>query len=271
MKRSNRLVALTNFFLENPNEHVQLPFFAEKYHAAKSSISEDLSIIDDMFQYEGVGYLERYSGAAGGVKYIPYYADEKNHSFIYDLCEKLADPARILPGGYIYMSDILGDPKQVRQIGHIFASAFSKLDIDVVVTVATKGIPLAYAVAQLLNVPVVIVRRDPKVTEGSSVSINYVSGSSRKIQTMVLPKRSLDEGANVCIIDDFMKAGGTINGMTSLLKEFDANVKSIGVLAEADDEEEDRVVEDYLSLVKISNLNINKEGIQVIPGNFKGI
>ena len=268
MKRSNRLVALTNFFLENPNERVQLPFFAEMYHAAKSSISEDLTIIDQMFQHEGIGYLERYSGAAGGVKYIPYSSDEKNKSFIKELCEQLADPERILPGGYIYMSDILGDPKQVRQIGHIFASAFSKLDIDVVVTVATKGIPLAYAVGALLNTPVVIVRRDPKVTEGSSVSINYVSGSSRKIQTMVLPKRSLKEGANVCIVDDFMKAGGTINGITNLLKEFDAKVKAIGVLAEADDEEEDRVVDDYISLVKISNLDMNKKEIHVSPGNF---
>ena len=55
-------------------------------------------------------------------------------------------------------------------------------------TVATKGIPIAYAVASHLNVPVVIVRRDNKVTEGSTVSINYVSGSSKRIQTMVLIK-----------------------------------------------------------------------------------
>ena len=33
-------------------------------------------------------------------------------------------------------------------------------------TVATKGIPLAYAVANYLDVPVVIARKDNKVTEG---------------------------------------------------------------------------------------------------------
>src|SRR5690606_38267463 len=103
---------------------------------------------------------------------------------------------------------------------------------------------------------------------GSSVSINYVSGSSKKIQTMVLPKRSLPEGTNVCIIDDFMKAGGTINGMVSLLKEFNANVKAIGVLAEADDEEEERVVNDYTSLVKISSVDIKENFISVQRGNY---
>ncbi len=58
------------------------------------------------------------------------------------------------------MSDILGDPKMVGKVGRVLASAFAGADIDVVVTVATKGIPLAYAVASVLNVPVVIVRRD---------------------------------------------------------------------------------------------------------------
>ena len=94
--------------------------------------------------------------------------------------------------------------------------------IDVVMTIATKGIPLAYAVANYLNVPVVIVRRDNMVTEGPTVSINYVSGSTKRIQTMVLSKRSLAEGSKVLIIDDFMKAGGTVNGMISLLEEFQA-------------------------------------------------
>lgn len=166
------------------------------------------------------------------------------------------------------MSDILGDPETTRSIGRLFASAFRGKEIDAIMTVATKGIPLAYAVASYLNVPVVIARRDPKVTEGSTVSINYVSGSTRKIQTMVLTKRSLHEGAKVCIIDDFMKAGGTINGMKNLLKEFNAEVAGIGVLAEAEDEEEDRVVEDYISLVQIMNADDRKRSIEVRPGNL---
>ena len=268
MKRSNRLVVLTDFFLENPRKHIQLPYFVRLCDTTKSSISEDLDIIHAVFQSQGMGYLQRSTGAGGGVKYIPEYSQENNMQFIEELRKKLEDPSRILPGGYLYMSDLLGDPQTVREIGRVFASKFSKMDIDVIVTVATKGIPLAYAVASFLNVPVVIARRDPKVTEGSSVSINYVSGSSRKIQTMVLPKRSLEEGANVCIIDDFMKAGGTITGMINLLSEFDAHVQAIGVLAEADDEEEERIVDHYTSLVKISNVDMRHHTIEIHAGNF---
>src|SRR5699024_546346 len=198
-------------------------------------------------------------------------SERNSLDFIDELCETLEDPERILPGGYLYMSDLLGNPKTVRQIGRILASKFANVSLDAVVTVATKGIPLAYAVSSFLDVPVIIVRRHPKVPEDSSVSINYVSGSSRKIQTMVLPKRSLQDGANVCIIDDFMKAGGTINGMTSLLGEFNANVKAIGVLAEADDEEDERVVEDYTSLVKITNVDMKQKNIEVKPGNLDAL
>src|SRR5699024_9762097 len=145
---------------------------------------------------------------------------------------------------------------------------FSNRNIDVVMTVETKGISLAYAVAFYLNVPVVVVRRDPRVTEGSSVSINYVSGASRKIQTMVLSKRSLKDGDQVCIIDDLMKAGGTINGMVSLVKEFNANPAAIAVLAEADDLEEDRVIEDYVSLVKLAEVDQKGEEVFIQSGNY---
>ncbi|MCA0985638.1 pur operon repressor [Halobacillus yeomjeoni] len=268
MKRSERLVAMTHFILDRPRELISLPYFSSKYEAAKSSISEDLGIIHKMFQHEGVGYLETVPGAAGGVKYIPAYSKTYSDSFVHQLCERLEDPERLLPGGYLFMSDILGDPEATRNIGRLFASAFSNREIDAIMTVATKGIPLAYAVASYLNVPVVIARRDPKVTEGSTVSINYVSGSTRKIQTMVLTKRSLKKGAKVCIIDDFMKAGGTINGMSNLLKEFEAEVAGIGVLAEAEDEEEERVVQDYISLVQIVNADDRRGTIEVRPGNL---
>src|SRR5699024_6023746 len=128
MKRSNRLVAMTNFFYQNPRVRVQLPYFSKLYNSSKSSISEDLDIIDAMFKHEGVGYLQRISGASGGVMYIPYLLEEKSKEFINGLCEKLEDPNRLLPGGYLYMNDILGDPVAVRKIGHIFASAFADLE-----------------------------------------------------------------------------------------------------------------------------------------------
>jgi purine operon repressor len=117
--------------------------------------------------------------------------------------------------------------------------------------------------ANSLNIPLVIVRSDNRVTEGSTVSINYVSGSTGKIQTMYISKRAIKNGAKVLIIDDFMKAGGTAKGMVDLMKEFDANVKGIGVMI-ATKEPRDKLVDEYLSLITLEKVDL-EEGIEIYP------
>jgi purine operon repressor len=84
---------------------------------------------------------------------------------------------------------------------------------------------------------------------------------------MVLSKRSLSEGSKVLIVDDFMKAGGTIKGMISMLEEFRAHVSGIAVLVESEEIEE-RLVDDYLSLVQLSNVDEKERTINVKTGNF---
>ncbi|WP_367888578.1 pur operon repressor [Bacillus wiedmannii] len=267
IRRSTRLVDMTYYLLQNPRQLVSLTFFAERYQSAKSSISEDLVIIKQTFEQQGVGTLQTVPGAAGGVKYIPYISEEEADLITGELCSLFENPDRILPGGYLYMTDLLSNPRHINGAGRLFASVFARQPIDAVMTVATKGIPLAYAVANYLDVPVVIARKDNKVTEGPTVSINYVSGSSKRIQTMTLAKRSLPEGSNVLIIDDFMKAGGTIQGMMSMLEEFKANVVGIGVLVESTDIEE-RLINNFVSLIRLSEVDVKEKAIQVEKGNY---
>jgi purine operon repressor len=266
-RRSERLVDMTNYLLTHPGRLVSLTFFSERYGSAKSSISEDLSIIKETFETRGIGTLNTVPGAAGGVRYLVNIEKEEALHFIDDLCKTISSPERLLPGGYLYMTDILGHPEIINKAGRIIAAAYAQQKIEVIMTMATKGIPLAYAVANYLNVPVVIVRRNNKVTEGSTVSINYVSGSSKRIQTMVLSKRSLAEGSKVLIVDDFMKAGGTVNGMVNLLEEFKASVSGIAVLVESEHVQE-RLVDQYMSLIKLSQVDERDRKINVSRGNY---
>lgn len=267
MKRSARLVEMTQYLLYRPHSLIPLTTFADRYQSAKSSISEDLAIIKEVFESEGVGELLTLAGAAGGVKFIPLYEKEASLQLIKQLCSQLEQPERILPGEYLYMSDILGEPSIMNEIGKLFATAFANRDIDVVMTVETKGIPLAYATASYLGLPVVIVRRDSQVSEGSLVSINYVSGSSRQIQRMSLARRALKEASKVLIIDDFMRAGGTIQGIMDLLQEFKATVQGVGVLVESMDVGE-RLVEDYISLLRLSGVDSRPKRLNAAPGNY---
>jgi purine operon repressor len=52
-----------------------------------------------------------------------------------------------------------------------------------------------------------------------------------------------------------------------LLEEFDATVAGIGVLVESEDIEE-RLVDEYVSLVQLTDVNIKDKQIRVQEGNY---
>lgn len=267
IKRSERLIDITRYMLERPHMLVPLTYFANRYDSAKSSISEDLSIVKKTFRERGTGTLETVPGAAGGVRYIPEIAKDEAEEFLKEMCERLSESDRLLPGGYVYLSDLLGQPSVLRQVGKIIATKYLEQPIDAVMTVATKGVPIAQAVSTYLNVPFVIVRRDSKITEGSTVSVNYVSGSSDRVEKMELSKRSLRRGSRVLIVDDFMKGGGTVNGMKSLIEEFEAELVGITVFAESTFNG-NRMVDEYTSLLCVDEVNVREKTIHVKPGNY---
>ena len=80
-------------------------------------------------------------------------------------------------------------------------------------------------------------------------------------------KRSLKAGSRVLIVDDFLKGGGTINGMISLLAEFDSELAGVAVFA--DNAQEDREQQfDYKSLLKVTNIDVKNQQIEVEVGNI---
>ncbi|WP_373897381.1 pur operon repressor [Haloimpatiens sp. FM7315] len=265
LNRNQRVIGITKILTDNPNKVINLNVFTETFNAAKSSISEDLMIVREVLHSMHMGSIETISGAAGGVKYKCDISEEHKERFIEELCELLKDTNRVVPGNFIYMTDIMYNPQIIQKAGLILASTFKDLEVDYVVTVETKGIPLAYEVAKLLGVQLVIVRRDTKVTEGTTVSINYVSGSSKRIQTMSLAKKAIKKGSKCIFVDDFMKAGGTALGITNLLKEFESELLGIGVLID-NLETPNKLVENYISLVELRG--IDEEGsVNVNPSS----
>ncbi|ELI4033446.1 pur operon repressor [Staphylococcus pseudintermedius] len=265
-KRSERIVYMTQYLINNPNKLVPLTYFVTKFEQAKSSISEDVQIIKETLVKEGLGTVETISGASGGVKYRPQMQKDEAQAVIEEVIALLQEKERLLPGGYLFLSDLMGNPALLKRVGRLIATIYMQEELDAIVTIATKGISLANAVASVLNLPVVVIRKDNKVTEGSTVSINYVSGSTRKIETMVLSKRTLKEHSNVLVVDDFMRAGGSINGVMNLMNEFKAHVKGVSVLVESK-EVKQRLIEDYTSLVRLSDVDEYNQEFKVESGN----
>ncbi|MBA5851964.1 pur operon repressor [Clostridium sp. cel8] len=266
ISRNHRIAAITKILLENPNKIISLNNFTELFNTAKSTISEDIVMVKDTLSKLNIGKVETVSGAAGGVKYICGISQEKSLEFAENLCIILKNKDRIIPGNFLYITDIMFNPRIIYTAAIILASKFIDKNPDYVITVETKGIPLAYEVAKMLGVQMVVARRETKFTEGSTITINYVSGSTGRIQNMSLSKKAMKPGSKCIFIDDFMKAGGTAVGIINLLKEFDSKLLGIGVLMDNIDISK-KLVQDYVSIVDFKGIDEKGEA-QLFPSKF---
>ncbi len=265
-RRNQRIGALMKIFAERPNHVFSYNYFSELFNAAKSTISEDIVIIKELVKKFEYGNIETISGAAGGVVFVPYLSLKETEEILTRLCSIFSQKDRIIPGGYMYMTDIFNNPYIVTNIAKVIVSNFRNKKIDYVVTVETKGIPIAIMTAQKLDIPFVVIRRNNKVTEGATLSINYVSGSSEKIQTMSLSRKALKEGSKVLIVDDFMKGGGTAKGITDLMEEFRVKVEGIAVVVSTKNPM-NKLIENYLPLLILEDINEQKQTIRIKPNS----
>lgn len=261
-KRIERVVALTKLLADHPYRLFSFSYFCKMFNVAKSTLSEDVLAVKSGMELYGLGRVETMSGAAGGVRFIPGHLAQDDDSFLQELAAKLKQPERILPGDMLYTTDLMCQPNIVIRLGEIIMSRLENLEPDCVMTVETSGIPLAMSVARAFNVPLVVARHRSDVTEGSTVNINYVSGSSKTIQTMAMPKRALQSGSKVLIVDDVMKGGGTAKGMVALAEEVGARVVGKAFLI-ATEEPERKLVEDYAALFILHGVDEESRTIKI--------
>jgi len=265
IKRNERLAVMSQVLTSSPNHIFTLSYFCELFSAAKSTISEDVAILQETMKQFGLGKLETVTGAAGGVRYRPMNMRSSSREFIEGICEKLREPGRMLPGGYLYFSDILSTPELVRGMGTLIAGQYYDTHVDFVLTMETKGIPVALMTAEALRVPLVIARRATKVYEGSAVNISYVSGSG-SIESMALSRRAVKEGQRALIVDDFMRGGGTARGMMELMKEFSVTVAGICFVLALENPQK-RLIEGEKSLMLLSDMR-DGEPLSVRPAEW---
>ena len=130
--------------------------------------NEDIDIIRISLKRQGQARSND-TGRIGRCAYVPMMPENE----VLSLAESLV---RNFPGrkGYcgrlLYMLDAIYDPGTVSEVSRVFACYFHSRNIDYVITVETKGIPLAFMTAAYLNRPLLIARRNIEATDGASVN-----------------------------------------------------------------------------------------------------
>ena len=267
IKRNERLGAMTRILTDTPNRIHTLGEFCEMFGAAKSTISEDIDIISRSLAKFTDGRVETLAGASGGVRYRMIPGRKRIDETISMLCERLSEHGRLLPGGFLYTSDVTSDNDTTTAVAELIAGAYYDSCPDIVLTMETKGIPIATSTAHLLGVPLVIARRDSRAYEGSAVKINYIAGNGVDLETMALARRAVKPGQRALIVDDFLKGGGTLRGMSDLMQEFQVEVVGSCVLiSAAKDRAEKNGVKSLLTIKAFDEAN--GSAVVVPSGDF---
>lgn len=93
IKRNERIGAMARILTASPNHIFTLSHFCGMFDAAKSTISEDIELLRQVYRQFGLGQIETVTGAAGGVKFLPTMVPDKALEYVENLCSRLSDPA----------------------------------------------------------------------------------------------------------------------------------------------------------------------------------
>ena len=125
------------------------------------------------------------------------------------------------------------DPVLMQQIGDAFAGHFGNKGITKVVTIESSGIAPALMTAISLNVPMIILKKQPsKVLNDNLLQTVVTSFTKGTSYELTLSHQFIEENDNILIIDDFLANGCALQGLISIVTSAGANVAGIGIVIE---------------------------------------
>ena len=125
------------------------------------------------------------------------------------------------------------DPVLMQQIGTAFADHFKDKGVTKVVTIESSGIAPALMTALALNVPMVILKKQPsKVLNDDlyqTVVTSFTKGTSYEL---TLSQKFISESDHVLIIHQFLANGEAATGAIRLIRLAHATVAGVGIMIE---------------------------------------
>ncbi len=150
--------------------------------------------------------------------------------------ERIAKDGVIKPGNVLKVDTFLNhqtDIALVEKIAEEFCRRFAGSPITKVLTIETSGIPIAYAVARQLGVPMVFAKKSRSINMDSEVFVAEVQSFTKgKKKQVIVSKKVLSPADHVLIIDDFLANGSAMQGLISIVESAEATVEGLGIVIE---------------------------------------
>ena len=160
------------------------------------------------------------------------------------------------------------DPVLMQQIGGAFAAHFKNRGITKVVTIESSGIAPALMTAAALQVPMVILKKQPsKVLNENLLQTVVTSFTKGTSYELTLSNQYVGEKDHVLIIDDFLANGEAAGGAVRLLEQAGATIAGIGILIEKSFQPgRKKLMEQGLEVYSLARVaKLGKDLIEFIP------
>ncbi len=142
----------------------------------------------------------------------------------------------VLPGDILKVDCFLNhriDVPFLLEMGKEIARLYENTGVNKILTIETSGIPIAFAAAQFMNVPVVFVKKNKSENISDSVYSSRVTSFTRKnVYDAVVSKEFLGKEDSVLVIDDFLAKGNALNGLMDIVNQAGANLVGCAIAIE---------------------------------------
>ncbi len=119
------------------------------------------------------------------------------------------------------------------EMGKEIARLYKDEPVNKILTIETSGIPIAFAAAQYMDVPVVFAKKDKSGNISNEVYSSRVTSFTRKnVYDAVVSKNFLSKEDNVLIIDDFLAKGNALTGLLDITNQAGAKVCGCAIAIE---------------------------------------
>lgn len=151
------------------------------------------------------------------------------------------------------------DPSLMMEIGQEFARRFREEKVTKVLTIESSGIPVAFATALELGVPLVFARRKKTLTTDVDMWAERVPSFTKGIVTDILVAKSvLEAGDRVLMIDDIIANGDAAKGLLRIAERSGAKLVGVGIVVEKSFQSGAKAIRDqgyrFESMVQIRSL-----------------
>jgi len=141
-----------------------------------------------------------------------------------------------LPGNILKVDCFLNhqiDVAFLLEMGKEISNLYKNEPVNKILTIETSGIPIAFAAAQFMNVPVVFAKKDKSGNISDNVySSKVVSFTRKNTYDAVVSKDYLSKSDNVLVIDDFLAKGNALCGLIDIINQAGATLCGCAIAIE---------------------------------------